>query len=109
MIRDLARDESTLEVINDNGKVYLEDIDLEMQRKALEWYRYQGDDFNSAQGETLWERGFARGNWRIKTVTRTLLSSTPTSFIIHAELDAYENDKRIFADNWDIEIARDHV
>lgn len=106
VIRDLAEDLSTLEVVNDNGTVYLEEIDLEMQRKALEWYRFQGDDFSSVQGETLWERGFLRGDWRVKTVTRTLLSSTPSEFLVHAELDAYESDRRIFAENWDVRIPR---
>jgi hypothetical protein len=109
VIRDLAEDISTLEVVNDNGSVHLEEIDLEMQRKALEWYRYQGDDFSSVQGETLWERGFRRGDWRVRTVTRTLLSSTSSEFVVHAQLDAYESDRRIFAENWDIKILRDLV
>jgi hypothetical protein len=109
VIRDLAEDISTLEVINDNGSVYREEIDLEMQRKALEWYRYQGDDFSSMQGETLWERGFRRGDWRVRTVTRTLLSSTSSEFVVHAELDAYEEDKRIFAENWGVKVPRDLV
>jgi hypothetical protein len=109
VIRDLAEDESVLEVINDNGTVLLEEIDLEMQRKALEWYRYRGDDFNSVEGETLWERGFRRGDWHVRTVTRTRLSSTPEAFVIHAELDAYENDERFFCENWQIEIDRDLV
>ena len=109
MIRDLASDVSTLEVINDNGNVYLEAIDLEMQRKVLEWYRYHDDDFNSVEGETVWERGFRRGDWRVRTLTRTRLTSTPNTFVVHAELDAYENDRRVFAENWDVEIDRDLV
>jgi len=109
VIRDLAKDESVLEVINDNGTVYFEEIDLEMQRKALEWYRYQDDTFNSVQGKTLWERGFSRGDWRVKTITRTMLTSNTSCFFIHAELDAYEDGQRIFAENWNVEIPRDLV
>jgi putative CocE/NonD family hydrolase len=109
VIRDLASDVSTLEVINDSGKVFLADIDLEMQRSAREWYRYRDDDFNSVEGETLWERGFRRDDWRVSTLTRTRLTSTPETFLVHAELDAYEGDRRVFAQNWDVEIARDLV
>jgi hypothetical protein len=109
VIRDLARDESVLEVINDNGTVYFEDLDLEMQRKALEWYSTRSDDFNSVRGETLWERGFRRGDWSVKTITRTIMTSTPSHFILHAELDAFENHQRVFAENWDYEIPRDLV
>ncbi|AGA34642.1 Cocaine esterase-like protein [Thioalkalivibrio nitratireducens DSM 14787] len=107
--RDLAEDRSTLEVVNDQGTVLLEALDLEMQRKALEWYSYEGDDFNSIRGETLWERGFRRGDWSVRTVTRTVLTSTPTEFLLHAQLDAYEGERRVYSRNWDARIPRDLV
>ena len=109
VIRDLDTDVSTLEVINDSGIVYIKDIDLEMGRKTLEWYTYQGDDFNSIRGETQWERSFSRSDWQIKTVTRTVLTSTTTDFHLHAELDAYEGGKRVYSQNWDSVIPRDYV
>ncbi|MGD8408174.1 MAG: CocE/NonD family hydrolase [Thiohalophilus sp.] len=109
VIRDLDTDVSTLEVINDGGIVHIKDIDLEMGRKALEWYTYQGDDFNSVRGETLWERSFKRGNWQIRTVTRTVLTSSATDFYLRAELDAYEGDQRVYSANWDHVIPRDFV
>ncbi|MGD8559010.1 MAG: CocE/NonD family hydrolase [Gammaproteobacteria bacterium] len=109
VIRDLESDESTLEVINDNGIQYIKEIDLELGRKAIEWYTYQGDDFNSVRGETLWERSYCRGDWHIKTVTRTVLTSSATDFYLRAELDAYEGDKRVYSDNWDCVIPRDYV
>jgi uncharacterized protein len=109
VIRDLAEDRSTLEVINDHGTVLLESLGLEMQRKTLEWYSYRSDDFNSVRGETLWERGFRRGDWQVRTVTRTVLTSTPTDFLLHAQLDAYEGQRRVFSRNWDVSIPRDLV
>ena len=36
MLRGLANDESQLEVINDGGTVYFDEMDLEMQRNAQE-------------------------------------------------------------------------
>ena len=109
VIRDLEKDESTLEVTNDGGTTRLEDLNLEMQRKALEWYSYRDDDFSSVRGETLWERGFRRGDWDVRTVTRTVLTSSPTEFLIHAQLDAYEGERRVYARNWDVRIPRDLV
>jgi hypothetical protein len=109
VIRDLAADTSTLEVINDDGTVRFPDLDLDLQRRALEWYGYQGMDFCSARGETLWERGFRRGDWSVRTVTRTLLTSTPTHFQLHAQLDAFEVDHRVYAQTWNEDIARDLV
>ncbi|MGD8340763.1 MAG: CocE/NonD family hydrolase [Gammaproteobacteria bacterium] len=109
VIRDLDTDISTLEVINDGGIVYIKEIDLELGRKALEWYTYRGDDFNSVRGETVWERSFKRRDWQIKTITRTVLTSTATDFHLRAELDAYEGDKRVYSQNWDHVIPRDFV
>jgi hypothetical protein len=98
-----------LEVINDSGTVHIDAIDLKLGRKALEWYTYQDDDFNSVKGETVWERTFKRGDWQIKTVTRTVLTSTSSDFHLRAELDAYEGDKRVYSQNWDTIIPRDFV
>ncbi|MFI2812608.1 CocE/NonD family hydrolase [Microbulbifer sp. JSM ZJ756] len=109
VVRDLETDVSTLEVINDDGVIYIEPVGVEMQRKALEWYSYRGYDYSSPQGETLWEWGYRRNNWEVRTVTRTVLESTPSHFNIHAQLDAYEGQKRVFSENWDVEIPRDLV
>jgi hypothetical protein len=105
--RDLARDVSTLEVVKDEGTIYLEAIDLELTRSTTEWYTYQNDDFHSVRGETLCVRGFRRANWHVETVTRTMLSSDAKKFYVHADLDAFENGQRIYAKSWDQEVPRD--
>lgn len=109
VVRDLARDISTLEVINDHGMQHINEIDLTIGRFAKEWYTYQGDDFNSVRGETLCERSFSRPSWSARTVTRTVLTSSQKDFFLRAELDAYEGDKRVFSKNWDTTIPRDFV
>jgi hypothetical protein len=109
VVRDLATDRSTLEVVDDHGSYRLEDIDLTVQRRAEEWYSYQGDDFSSPRGATLWTRGLKRGDWSIKTVTRSVLSCDTRYFYLTAELDAYEDDKRVYSQNWDTRIARNLV
>lgn len=107
--RDLAKDLSTLEVINDNGIHHLEEIDLEVENRTFEWYSSRGDDFLSPRGETQLVRGLSRGDWSIRTQTRTVLTSTPTTFYIAADLDAYENEERVFCETWSITIDRDFV
>ena len=109
VIRDLATDESTLEVINDNGVYRLADIDLEVQNKTVERYTYQADNFESVRGETKSIRGFKRGNWSVRTETRTVLTSSATHFHILADLDAYEGDKRVYCQSWDQTIPRDFI
>jgi hypothetical protein len=106
VIRDLDSDVSELEVINDSGTYYIPEIDLTVQRCALERYISHADDFTSVRGETLWERSLWRQDWSIKTRTRTMLACTPEEFLIQAELDAYENGKRVYSQNWDYTIPR---
>ncbi len=107
--RDLASNESTLEVINDLGTFRLDDIDLVMRTGAREWYRAIGNDPSSVRGEAEWERGLRRRAWSIRTVTRTVLTSDSENFYVTAQLDAFEGDKRIFCRSWDEAIPRDHV
>jgi len=107
--RDLAADESVLEVIKDEGTFYFPAIDLEVGDATWDWYSYRDDDFNSARGETRTRRTFRRGNWSVRTTTRTVLTADATHFHIHAELDAWEGERRIYAENWSRRIPRDLV
>ena len=107
--RDLARDRSTLEVINDNGIVRLEEIDLEVENRTRECYASEGDDFLSPRGETRVVRGLRRGDWSVRSETRTVLTSTPEAFHISADLDAYEGGERVFCRTWNLSLPRDFV
>jgi hypothetical protein len=107
--RDLAADSSMLEVINDNGTYCLPHADLTLRIKAVERYSSVYDDFDTPRGETHWEWTLFRAGWSIRTVTRTVLTSTPTEFQIVASLDAYEGEKRVWSANWDVAIQRDLV
>ena len=105
--RDLATDTSTLAVVNDNGRIRLDDIDLEVENRVREWYSTVGDDFSSPRGEVESVRGLRRGDWDVRTVTRTILTSSTTHFEVHAELDAYEGGERVYSRNWHERIPRD--
>ncbi|HEX2296931.1 MAG TPA: CocE/NonD family hydrolase C-terminal non-catalytic domain-containing protein, partial [Pseudonocardiaceae bacterium] len=107
--RDLVRYESALEVVKDLGVVRFDDIGLEVTRRAYERYSWVGDDFLSVSGETEWRMGFKRGDWEASTITRTVLTSTCTDFVLRAELDAYEGEQRVASYNWDRTVPRDLV
>ena len=104
--RDLAEDVSTLEVINDSGTVRLEDSGLEVTTRAVERYRSRDDEFDSVSGESVWERSLKRGDWQVSTVTRTVQTSNATDFFLHATLDAYEGERRVYSRTWDYTIPR---
>ena len=107
--RDLVDYESALEVVKDLGVIRFDDIALDVTRRAVERYSWVADDMTSVRGETHWTMGFARGEWRIRTETRTVLTSTETTFGLHAQLDAYEGAERVYEHSWRLTIPRDHV
>ena len=109
VVRDLAKDESRLEVVNDEGVYRLEDIGLEIAARVEENYVFAGDDYRSLRGETRWMRSFKRGEWEVRTVARTLLTSDATHFHVRAELDAWEGESRVFSRSWDEQVPRDLV
>ncbi|WP_274426151.1 CocE/NonD family hydrolase [Chelativorans sp. YIM 93263] len=106
LVRDLVEDRSTLEVVNDQGSFRIPEIDLVVRRNTEEWYSFRDADFNSLRGVSYTERELRRDDWHISTTTRTELTSDAENFYIHARLDAYEDDRRIFSDNWDEKIPR---
>jgi len=106
VIRDLKRDISKLEVVLDTGTTRYDDIDLEISCRTMETYTFRGNTYDSLAGETRWERKFTRGDWQVRTVTRTLLTSNETNFHLRADLDAYEGESRIYSRSWHSVIPR---
>lgn len=107
--RNLVNYCSMLEVIKDLGMLHFDDIDLDVSKRSVERYSCTGDDPTSVRGETQSTMSFARGDWRVQTITRTVLTSTPTDFHLHAQLDAYEGPQRVHCANWQRVVPRDHV
>ncbi|MFP4362490.1 MAG: CocE/NonD family hydrolase [Spirochaetia bacterium] len=107
--RDLARDSSTLTVINDLGRKRYEEIGTEMESRTEEYYYIRDDDLTSLKGETKWTAVMERGDWHIKTITRTVLTSDKVNFYLNASLDAWEKDRRVFSKIWNESIPRDFV
>lgn len=106
---NLATNAVTLNVVNNNPRIRYEEIDLTLDHNSSERYSYYNDNYDTVRGEVVHERHFERGDWKVMTVTRTVLTSTPTHFLIRATLDAYEGDKRVFSKSWDESIKRDLV
>ncbi|HET7388225.1 MAG TPA: CocE/NonD family hydrolase [Nocardioidaceae bacterium] len=107
--RDLVDYSGRLEVVKDLGVVRFEGIDLEVTRRAFETYRWVADDFGSVRGVTNWTMAFRRGDWVVRTETRTTLESTATEFVLNAQLDAYEGEHRVCSLSWNRTIPRDMV
>jgi hypothetical protein len=63
-----------------------DDVEMTTARRVVERYSSVADDFSSPRGEVEWSLSFARGEWSTRTVTRTVLTCTPSTF----EVDGWE-------------------
>ena len=63
----------------------------------------------SAVAEARWTQKVGRGAWRTRTETWTRMTATKGAFLIHATLDAYEGETRVWSQNWDCAVPRDLV
>jgi uncharacterized protein len=107
--RNLITYESALDVVKDNGVVRFEDTGMEIGKSVHERYSWTADDLTSVRGETEWTMTFARGEWSTRIETRQVLTCTPTEFLLHATLDAFEGAQRVSSRNWSMTVPRDHV
>ncbi|WP_111641867.1 CocE/NonD family hydrolase [Marinimicrobium alkaliphilum] len=108
--KDMARNTSTLIVTNNQGSRLIPETDTELSRYTREWYSFREDDFTSVRGETHTQWALKRAQeWNVEVETRTILTCTETEFHVHARLDAYEGDHRIFSKNWEQTLPRDNL
>jgi uncharacterized protein len=106
---DLGARVAELEVIDDRGVVRHDDIGLTVGARAVETYSANPGDYDSTRGETEWVYTLARGDWSIRTRTRTRLTADKENFHLYAELDAFENEDRVTSRTWTETVPRDHV
>lgn len=106
---NLANNEARLTVINDDAKYRFDSDGWTIHRRVTEEYSYRRNRYDTLRAEVTAAREFEQGEWRVRTETRTLFTSTRTHFRIQATLDAYEGDARLFSKSWDEQIPRDLI
>jgi uncharacterized protein len=105
--RDMISRESVLETVKNEGGYRIEDLGLDVHSSTTERYSYTDGSHTSVRGEVEAIRRFARDDWEVETVTRTVLTCTEEAFHIHARLDAYEGLVKVFSKDWDRTVPRD--
>jgi putative CocE/NonD family hydrolase len=109
VVHNLARNEVTLDVVNNDPLLRLDGTVVAFGRDVEERYSFRNNRYATVRGEVVQERLFERPGWQVRTVTRTVLTSTRDNFVIRATLDAYEGDVRLFSKSWDESIPRDLI
>lgn len=104
---NLATNEVKAKVQNNDAQYRINHINWEIRKDVDETYTYSNNNYDTVKGEVKSVREFRRDNWMAQTVTRTVLTSTRTHFVLRATLDAYEGDVRVFSKSYDQTIPRD--
>jgi putative CocE/NonD family hydrolase len=103
---DVGTGETIVEVSDYSGLNRYDDIDLVADARSSERYRLVEGDPLSVCAEVDWTWRFERGNWRVRTESRTKVTCTRTEFIIHGELAAWEGKKEVFRRTFDERVRR---
>lgn len=96
----------TVTVQRERASYHLPAIDLTFAAHSEEHYRIVEGDPSATQAETQATWTMARGDWRIRTETSSVVSCTEAAFTIAARLNAFEGDERIATRQWTQTIPR---
>ena len=96
---DMVTGIQTLVIEDDFGKVRDADHGLVAGSIARERWSIHPDDPLSAKGECHWTEEMERDDIRLRTETTCSMTSDATTFHLTARLEAYENDKLVYARN----------
>ncbi len=103
---DMGRNETVVEVTDTSGRNRYDDIDLVAEARSTERYRIVEGEPLSCSAEVTWSWFFERGDWRIRTETRTRVTCTKRDFIVTARLEGYEGGERVYERDFEERIAR---
>jgi hypothetical protein len=105
---DIGSGLQRIEVLRDEGRSLIEDIEVETGFHKVLRYRIHPLDPASARAEADYElvNRHAQG-WDTKIRTHSAIACTPTEYIVEADLEAFDGDERVFSRSWTQRIARD--
>jgi putative CocE/NonD family hydrolase len=98
----------TTEILKDEGLVRNMETDWTFGSRCKSRFTIVPDDPLSATANLNWRKEFARGDWKVEVHAVTRMSVTREHYIIQATLDAFEGSDKVFSNQWDCEIPRDH-
>lgn len=107
--RDLLTGEVALVVEDASGAVEFLSHGLVTEDRMAERWAIHPDDPLCARAEMTWEQRLSRGDWSVRTLAETRMTSTATHLRMSATLTAWEGETRVFHRRWDDRVARDWV
>jgi uncharacterized protein len=107
--RDVARDTVTIRAEEHEGRAIITDTGVEVGRWVTERLTIAEGDPLSAETEMGSVFSYAKGAWQTRVEGRCRLRASRTTWLLSADLDAWEGDARIFTRHLEVPIPRDLV
>jgi predicted acyl esterase len=107
--QDAQTGEYRIHSMRDRAAYRLHDIDLDHSSSGEEIHTIHPDDPLAARSETFRSVSYARGDWKIKVDTHTVLTATREHFVVTSELDAFDGTERVVTRRWNKQIPRKGV
>lgn len=107
IMEDAATGKVEMQLADGGGRVHYLDNDLTLYDQGYERFSVVGDDPETTTGETEWFYELSRGDWNVRTETKTKLTCCPTDFRISARMRAWEGDELVEDLTWEEMIPRD--
>jgi hypothetical protein len=105
---DPATGRQTLTIREDTGDIQ-EPHGLTHGETMEEVWEINPDDPLSARAATRWEQRLSRGDWSVRTLAETEMTSTETGLRMKARLTAWEGEEQVFERSWDSPVPRRFV
>jgi hypothetical protein len=106
---DVAANTAELVADYDSGMERFDAIGIAAGMQISERFSIAGDDPMSATASLAWTIKRERGDWRVRVDAKIDLRCTAEIFLVSQSLAAFEGEMRVFAREWNREIARDLV
>jgi predicted acyl esterase len=100
---------SHFHILDDDGVELDVNTGLEIESIAREHYQIDPCDPLTARADIHWTTGRARGEWRVRTETKSSMKCDREYFHVEASLEAFEGDQMIFTKEWKKSIRRNLV
>src|SRR5262249_45507085 len=105
--RDVGRRTVTLRAEENEGRTVIAETGVEIGRWVKERLTITEDDPLSAETEMGSIFSYAKGDWRTRVEGRCRLRATRPTWLLSADLDAWDGDDKIFSRHVDVPIPRD--
>ncbi len=109
MQQDPVSGGATVENIVDGALTRLDDTGRALALTGFDRASIGPDDPTSARATSRREFEIVRDSSTIRVATEVDLSCTAETFILGIRMTATEDDEPVWAQDWDVEVPRDHV